>query len=916
MTQQVEGTKPTLAHSFRDSGLHLASLVLDSSSATVRAVLCRLKRTAALARPLLQPGDDDDEYDVPPAYGSDSGDYLDGPSDCPTDQRQRILVAASFVRDAKHGRNPNRRTTRASLRVYGAYHSALGQAVRYTSTVAFIAIPLYEYPGWCDTADCEGASAARFWWATPLWPRWVSTAAELLCLCGIGCELGARLHFTGWREFRREWQTSARAAVALATAADVLAATLPWLRWRRTGLTRVLRIFVFLAQHHSTPQGARAGAVERASRSSPACPSPCPSAPGLRVACMNIFRTLPALTEVLLVLSATILLAAWAATLLFGALPNSNFGSIEASLLEMYTLSTVTNFPAVTIAAFAHCRASFLFFVAFLCVGVLLLMNLTLAIVYEAYRINLGREVQVQQQRQRRALRRAFDCVAVPVDPDFALLLPRGGRGSAEPAACSRVGSCDSAGSLSALLLGATIDPAGAPAPRGVRIGAWSALLRQLSPSLRSWQAEMLFHGCDADGAGFLDARAFRNVLHALQLRFEPVPAPAAAAPRPRGAGRWRALAGQALRGRHAERCFDALALLTAVAVAWPARDVALVVHVSLVGLFALEMVAKLAALGPMAYLRSARSRLDGLVVLVAVGALTYNLAELRVGNGGEKAVRWTLYVWIVRALRLLSLSRRFTLLAHTLRRLRTPVCTFLGVLFCFLYGSASIGVELFGGVLYEGAPCLAGSAYARSGYEPINFNSLPSALALAFTLLMVNDFGAFMDAAARCSPLPGARAYFVLFHLCNVVVVSNLLTSFILEATLRAWADVDADSAVRAALADPAPPTVLASYPSLQPRAKRANGAAGAASGTGPGLARRAASVSSGLVDSALVLDQRAAYLHRMHMRVVADRITLDDGREFAIQRVDSFTGLTAMEEFTGLDAPADDAKDPAATA
>ena len=414
MAGDGRGLPRTLSGSLRDSSLRLASLVVDSSVATVKAVLSRFNRQplpgSAEARLLGEC--DEREYDALPACGTDHGDYLDGPSDDPTDQRQRILAAASFVRDAKHGRNPNRRTTRGALRVYWFYHSALGQALRYGSTVAFISIPLYEYPGWCAHVDCDAEASARYWWVTAVWPRALSSCAELLCLALIGCELGARLHFTGRSEFRREWQTCARAAVALLTAADVLAGSVRWLRWRRTGVSRVLRIFVFLAQHHS-----------------------------LRVACMNIFRTLPALTEVLLMLTLMILLSAWAATLLFAHVPQSNFASFPQSLINMYTLSTVTNFPAVTITVFAHSRASFLFFVIFLLVGVLLLMNLTLAIVYEAYRINLGREVLMQQQRQKRALRRAFDSLAVPVDPELLPFAMFGNGGRAVAAATPRAPS-------------------------------------------------------------------------------------------------------------------------------------------------------------------------------------------------------------------------------------------------------------------------------------------------------------------------------------------------------------------------------------------------------------------------------------------------------------------------------------------
>ncbi|KAJ1622517.1 hypothetical protein T492DRAFT_1062052 [Pavlovales sp. CCMP2436] len=789
---------------------------------------------------------------------------------------------------------------------------------------------MFEIPGWCAHEGCDADEAARYWWVAPLWPREVSAGLELLCLVLVSGELALRLHYTGWQEFRREWWTSSRAAVVLVMAADIGVGALPWVLWRRTPLTRCLRIFVFLTQHHS-----------------------------LRVACMNIFRTVPALTEVLVVLLLVVLLFAWAATLLFSHIPETNFGSFQASLLEIYTLSTVTNFPLVTIPVFSRHPCAFLFFVLFLCVGVLLMMNLTLAIVYEAYRINLGREVQLQVQRQNRALRRAFDSLAVPVDPLLLLLAgfgapsaplgpgsrtcldhssrtdllaaprspvrspgvspARGPRGSVEADRSgsglglgakprSRPASHGSLADSAFLQLppqpqhtphsgrargspprSASVRPSGAAfaaatrtlQPRGVRLGAWTAMLRELAPGLERWQLEMLFHGCDTDGAGFLDVGAFNNVLSALQLRFEPVrDKPAHACDFENG---WREELRTLLTSERTERAFDALALVTAVVVAWPERSVALVLHIVLVGAFFVEMVLKLVMLGPAAYCNSGRTRLDGLVVLVAVGALTFNLAELHSSQGkGEAAVR------------------------HTLHQLRAPVFTFLGVLFCFLYASATVGIEVFGGLSYKGAECLQGSEYARQGYGPINFNSLPAALALAFVLLMVNDFGIFMNATAGCSSA-WARGYFVLFHLCNVVIVSNLLTSFILEATLRAWADVDAESAVGA---NGMPPP-SATRPNLS--TKRSGGSAAASTtnfSAGGGCSQPGAPPSlhdvatfDPFATAALVLDQRAAYLHRMQMRVDADRITLDDGRVFAIQRVDSFTGLAAMEEL--FDAP-----------
>jgi hypothetical protein len=106
------------------------------------------------------------------------------------------------------------------------------------------------------------------------WPLWLPVSLELTCLLVIGCELAARVLFTGWREFRREWWTYSRAIVVAATLADLGTGALLWVGWRHSGLTRVARIFVFMTQHHS-----------------------------LRMACVNTLRTVPALTEVLLMLN-------------------------------------------------------------------------------------------------------------------------------------------------------------------------------------------------------------------------------------------------------------------------------------------------------------------------------------------------------------------------------------------------------------------------------------------------------------------------------------------------------------------------------------------------------------------------------------------------------------------------------------
>ena len=107
-------------------------------------------------------------------------------------------------------------------------------------------------------------------------------------------------------------------------------------------------------------------------------------------------------------------------------------------------------------------------------------------------------------------------------------------------------------------------------------------------------------------------------------------------------------------------------------------------------------------------------------------------------------------------------------------------------------YVFAIIGMEAWGGNIYEGNhsvpgqlyddqsayaldlltgnPKLVGTDYADTGYYANNFNNIVSAFVLLFELMVVNNWQILAEGFIATSS-KAARIYFIVFHLIVVVV-------------------------------------------------------------------------------------------------------------------------------------------------
>lgn len=101
-------------------------------------------------------------------------------------------------------------------------------------------------------------------------------------------------------------------------------------------------------------------------------------------------------------------------------------------------------------------------------------------------------------------------------------------------------------------------------------------------------------------------------------------------------------------------------------------------------------------------------------------------------------------YLLIARGFRtiaLLSLITRWRLMAQTLVIVIPATAPILALQFLVCSVFSLLGMHLFGGLIYDGNPALAGTLYVNLGFETFNYNDYGSAMATSFNLCVVNKW-------------------------------------------------------------------------------------------------------------------------------------------------------------------------------
>lgn len=136
----------------------------------------------------------------------------------------------------------------------------------------------------------------------------------------------------------------------------------------------------------------------------------------------------------------------------------------------------------------------------------------------------------------------------------------------------------------------------------------------------------------------------------------------------------------------------------------------------------------------------------------------------------------------LLRVLKQLKTLKSVQFMISTIQQLvitSKDILTLLGVIVFFF---TSLGVQAFGGLLYDGNPALKGSEYLEAKQSVLNFNDVPMGFSLWFVMLLCEYVANFADAVDRTSTIRGAWLVFPIFYICAVSIVFELVKAFTIE--------------------------------------------------------------------------------------------------------------------------------------
>ncbi|CAK9149484.1 unnamed protein product [Ilex paraguariensis] len=131
----------------------------------------------------------------------------------------------------------------------------------------------------------------------------------------------------------------------------------------------------------------------------------------------------------------------------------------------------------------------------------------------------------------------------------------------------------------------------------------------------------------------------------------------------------------------------------------------------------------------------------------------------------------------MLRLIRLLMHVKRYRAFVATFLTLIPSLMPYLGTIFCVLCIYCSLGVQIFGGMVYADNPYLEGTDLADNDYLLFNFNDYPNGMVTLFNLLVMGNWQAWMQSYQVLTRTYWTYAYFVSFYLITVLLLLNLVS-------------------------------------------------------------------------------------------------------------------------------------------
>lgn len=405
--------------------------------------------------------------------------------------------------------------------------------------------------------------------------------------------------------------------------------------------------------------------------------------------------------------------------------------------------------------AYAKNRWSCAFFIVYLLVGFFFLMNLLLATVYNVYTEEQGKLEEEAQMAREKNLRMAF-----------------------------------------VQLTGPSRDHIDTSTIRGL----FSELNQHREVMyINDERSEMLLEALDHASESRIDFDDFIKLCSVLQLDMK----------RPATIHGARGRLKRLVTSRNFEYFVDSLLVLNTIVVAVQTRDelygrapaqrggsedssgaVWEFVETCFAGLYLVEMIAKLYALGPREYFRLKSNVFDCVATISSV--VTVAVVYYPNAYNNPTLIKIVLMIRLLRLLRLLVHIPEFQVIGESFFRMWSAAVKLVKLLFCVCYVFALVGMALYGGKINTDPDrpeysLLVDSDYYNSLYTTLNFNDMWSACVLLFGILVVNNWWVLAGGFIAVSG-PSARIYFIAFYCIGNLIGVNIATAFILDSFITQY--------------------------------------------------------------------------------------------------------------------------------
>mmetsp|Transcript_36993 Transcript_36993/g.41654 ORF Transcript_36993/g.41654 Transcript_36993/m.41654 type:complete len:840 (-) Transcript_36993:136-2655(-) len=485
----------------------------------------------------------------------------------------------------------------------------------------------------------------------------------------------------------------------------------------------------------------------------------------------TLLKMIPEMVYILAMLAIIIIFYAWFGVIIFYDTPQgtNGFSNLCEAVWTLWICVTTANYPDVMMPSYNENRfVSSIYFISFMTISFFYLMNLILAVTVNSYDESIAERKISRQELSKDLLTKAFKSL-----------------------------DHDNDGSISRESVMAVMLILNQDVPE----------IRKLSENERS----IIFAFLDRDGSSDISLDEFMDFGNVLLLDFEKESDYATFVeihfPRVNQSNWYQGLC-KVVKSTGFEYAVDVILVLNAVIIAFQdypmlsGQDDATkdthyndgnidtvweLMEAVFTMVYVLEAILKIIVLGWKRYSQSGRNIFDFSITLMAVLASAYVYYPNAYSN--SQLIRLVIMARVIRLGRLLFAMKVFRTFGTITFDILPAASNVFMILLFIVYFFASIGVFLYGGLITRDPAnplsfiLLEADDFVGNNYWANNFNDMMSGMNVLFNLLVVNNWTECEVGFEYVTGTKWVRYYFFCFHLGGVIVISNVVTSFIINA-------------------------------------------------------------------------------------------------------------------------------------